>query len=181
MSRRSYLLSLLACLAGAGLAAYGATRTWSVQVTPRPGLSDLRTVATGTDIAPWLIGLALVGLAGTGALLATHGWLRRGLGGLLVLVGAGVAVAAIAGRAGLDTGEAGASGIVWPVACAFGGAIIALGGLTAARQGHLWPRMSARYDRKPPAPAEAPAGLNTKPVDNRAAWDSLDRGDDPTD
>ncbi|MCY1138736.1 Trp biosynthesis-associated membrane protein [Actinoplanes sp. Pm04-4] len=183
MNRRSYLLSLLACLAGAGLAAYGATRTWSVQVTQRPGLSDLRTAETGTDVAPWLLGLALVGLAGTGALLATHGGLRRGLGGLLTLAGLGVAAAAIAGRAGLDTGDAGAGGTFWPVACALGGAVIALGGLTAARHGHRWPRMSARYDRKPAAPSgePAPAGLNTKPVDNRAAWDSLDRGDDPTD
>ncbi|WP_250030519.1 Trp biosynthesis-associated membrane protein [Paractinoplanes maris] len=182
MSRRSYLLSLLACLAGAGLAAYGATRTWSVLEVPRPGMSELRTERTGADVAPWVIGLALVGLAGTGALLATHGRLRRGVGVLLALVGAGVVVGAIAGRVGLDPGAAGAGGTVWPVACAFGGAVVALGGLTAARQGHRWPRMSARYDRKPapPTAAPAPAGLNTKPVDNRAAWDSLDRGDDPT-
>ncbi|WP_249997883.1 Trp biosynthesis-associated membrane protein [Actinoplanes sp. M2I2] len=182
MSRRSYLLSLLACLAGAGLAAYGATRTWSVLETPRPGLSELRTVRTGADVAPWVIGLALVGLAGTGALLATHGWVRRGLGGLLTVAGLGVTAGAIAGRVGLDPGSAGAGATVWPVACAVGGVVIALGGLTAARLGHRWPRMSARYDRSP-APesaAPAPAGLNTKPVDNRAAWDSLDRGDDPT-
>ena len=99
MSRRSYLLSLLACLAGAGLAAYAATRTWSVLVTERPGMSDLRVVRTGADVAPSLIGLALVGLAGAGALLATHGWVRRSLGGLLVLVGAGVTTGAILGRA----------------------------------------------------------------------------------
>ncbi|WP_127501391.1 Trp biosynthesis-associated membrane protein [Actinoplanes solisilvae] len=181
MNRRSYLLSLLACLAGSGLAAYGATRTWSVQVTERPGLSDLRTVQTGADLEPWLIGLALVGLAGTGALLATHGWLRRVLGGLLALAGVGVVIGAVAGRAGLDPGAAGSGGTIWPVACALGGAIVVAGGLVAARHGHRWPRMSARYDRKP-APVGAPEapGLNVKPVDNRAAWDSLDRGNDPT-
>lgn len=181
MSRRSYPLSLIACLAGSGLAAYGATRTWSVQLTPRPGLSDLRTVQTGADLEPWLIGLALVGLAGTGALLATHGRLRRALGGLLALAGVGVVIGAIAGRVGLDTGAAGSGGTFWPVACALGGAIIAVGGLVAARHGHQWPRMSARYDRKP-APVSEPAqpGRNLKPVDNRAAWDSLDRGNDPT-
>ncbi|HET6480111.1 MAG TPA: Trp biosynthesis-associated membrane protein [Actinoplanes sp.] len=184
MSRRSYLLSLLACLAGAGLAAYAATRTWSLEVTPRPGLSDLRTVRTGADVEPFLIGLALVALAGTGALLATHGRLRRVLGGLLTLVGAGVTVGAIVGRAGLATGEAGSGGMLWPVICALSGAIIAVGGLVAARHGHQWPRMSARYERKP-APAAATAGQNAtgqnnKPVDNRAAWDSLDRGNDPT-
>ncbi|MEV4348964.1 Trp biosynthesis-associated membrane protein [Actinoplanes sp. NPDC049596] len=196
--RRSYLLTLLACLAGAGLAAYAATRTWSLDVVHRPAMSDVRTPQTGADLEPWLIGLALAALAGTGALLATHGWVRRGLGVLLTLAGLGVVIGAIAGRAGLDVGEAGAGATVWPVACALGGAIIAAGGLTAARQGHLWSRMSARYERKPtqeqasapgvttqpgdPSGPLAASGLKTsdKPVDNRAAWDALDRGDDPT-
>jgi uncharacterized membrane protein (TIGR02234 family) len=194
MNRRSYVLTLLACLAGAGLAAYAATRTWSLRVTTRPGLSDLRTARTGADVEPWLIGLALVALAGTGALLATHGRVRRVLGGLLALAGAGVVAGAIIGRTGLDAGEASA---LWPVACALGGAIITVGGLTAARLGHRWPGMSARYERRPVPPPEtrqtapseplAAAGQETdRPqspdtqVDHRAAWDALDRGDDPT-
>ena len=194
MSRRSYLLSLLACLAGAGLAAYAATRTWSLVVTARPGMSDLRTVRTGTDVAPWLIGLALVALAGTGALLAPGGRLRRGLGVLLALVGVLLVVAAAVARAGLDTGRAGVPGTLWPIACALGGAIVAVGGLTAARHGHRWPRMSARYERRTvpaaqprpgggsrPSPAAGPDARTAAPVDNRAAWDALDRGDDPTD
>ncbi|XVU27447.1 Trp biosynthesis-associated membrane protein [Actinoplanes sp. CA-054009] len=176
--RRSYLLSLVACLAGAGIAAYGATRTWSLDVAHRPGMSDVRTPQTGADLEPWLIGLALVALAGTGALLATHGWVRRGLGVLLTLAGLGVIVGALVGRLGLDVGEAGSGATFWPIACALGGAIIAAGGLTAARQGHLWPRMSARYDRKPSPSARRPP--EQAAVDSRAAWDALDRGDDPT-
>ncbi len=175
MNRRPYLLTLVACLAGAGLAAYAATRVWSVTVVTRPGLSDLRTERTGADIEPWLIGLALVALAGTGALLATHGRVRRGLGVLLALTGAGVAVGAVAGRVGLNVGAAGSGGTVWPIACALGGAIIVAGGLTAARLGHRWPAMSARYERRPPPPASPET-----PADHRAAWDALDRGDDPT-
>ncbi|MFF5083073.1 Trp biosynthesis-associated membrane protein [Actinoplanes sp. NPDC000266] len=197
--RRSYLLSLAACLAGAGTAAFGATRTWSLDVAHRPGMSDVRTPQTGADLEPWLIGLALVALAGTGALLATHGWVRRALGVLLALAGVGVIVGALVGRLGLDVGEAGTGATVWPIACALGGAIIAVGGVTAARQGHLWSRMSARYERKPAQPHSAepgsytrpgagsgplaPAGLKTPeetPVDPRTAWDALDRGDDPT-
>ena len=80
-------------------------------------MSDLRTARTGADVEPWVVGLALVALAGTGALLATRGWLRRVLGGLLALAGLGVAAGAVAGRAGLDSGAAGAGGDVWPVAC----------------------------------------------------------------
>ncbi|GIM96403.1 Trp biosynthesis-associated membrane protein [Paractinoplanes toevensis] len=174
-SRRTYVLTLLAALAGAALALYAITRTWSVQLTPRAGMSDLREARTGTDLEPWVTGLAVVALAGTGALLATAGWVRRALGVLLALAGAGVTAGAIIGRAGLDPGSAGAGGTVWPIACAAGGVIILLGGLTAFAQGHRWPGMSARYDRKPAAP-ERP----TAAADHRAAWDALDRGDDPT-
>jgi uncharacterized membrane protein (TIGR02234 family) len=207
MNRRSYALTLVACLAGAGLALYAVTRTWSLHVTPRTGMSDLRTVRAGADVEPWVIGLALVALAGTGALLATRGWARRTLGALLTLVGLGVAAGAIIGRAGLDTGQAGPGGTFWPAACALGGAIIAVGGLTAARRGHLWPGMSARYERKPvpspraepgaesapraaagrahgasspPTPPPAPPADPLTPQEHRAAWDALDRGDDPT-
>src|SRR5882757_2788757 len=98
--------AVVACLAGAGLALYGATRVWSVQVTVRPGLTSLRATTTGAAQAPWLIGLALVALAGAGALLATRGLVRRVLGGVLIITGAGLTAAAIAGRAGLDPGAA---------------------------------------------------------------------------
>ena len=151
--------AVVACLAGAGLAVFGATRVWTVQVTPRPGLPDLRAPATGADAQPWLIALALIALAGAGAMLATRGVVRRGLGGLLALVGAGIAVAAIAGRAGTDAGAAGAGAAIWPIACVLGGALVALAGLGAARHGHRWPVMGARYERRPvPGPSGGPGG-----------------------
>jgi hypothetical protein len=161
--------SVLACLAGAGLALYAVTRVWSVTVTERPGLSPLRDTTTGTAAEPWVAGLAVVALAGAGALLATRGVVRRVLGVLLVVTGLGVAAGTIAGRAGLAGGS-----IAWPVAGAVGGAIIAGGGLIAARSGHRWPVMSARYDRTPATTAPEPA-------DTRATWDALDHGVDPTD
>ena len=187
MSRRSYLLSLAACLAGSALALYAITRTWSIHLTPRTGMSALRDAKTGTDLEPWVTGLAVVALAGTGALLATAGWARRVLGVLLSLAGAGVVIGAVVGRAGLDPGSA-TGGTTWPVLCAVGGAIITVGGVTAARRGHEWPRMSARYDRKPVPPprseaaplAERQPGKAPAVADHRAAWDALDRGDDPT-
>jgi len=151
--------AVVACLAGAGLAVFGATRVWSVQVTPRPGLPDLRAPATGAEAQPWLIALALIALAGAGAMLATRGVVRRGLGGLLALVGAGIAVAAIAGRAGTDAGAAGGGAAIWPIACVLGGALVALAGLGAARHGHRWPVMGARYERRPvPGPSGGPGG-----------------------
>ena len=175
---RRLAYTVLLCAAGAGLAGYAVTRTWSEIVTARPGLSSLRDTRTGADGEPWVLGLALVALAGAGALLATRGLARRLLGGLLVLVGLGVVAGAVAGRAGLDVGTAGGGATVWPVVCVLGGLLIVLGGLWAARSGHRWPAMGARYERRPAAqPADADVDQR---VDTRAAWDALDRGDDPT-
>jgi uncharacterized membrane protein (TIGR02234 family) len=173
--------TVLLCAAGAGLAVYGVTRTWSELVTARPGMSSLRDLRTGADVAPWVIGLALVALAGAGALPATRGLARRLLGGLLAVAGLGVAAGAVAGRAGLDVGVAGPGATVWPVVCVLGGLLIVLGGLAAARSGHEWPAMGARYERRgAAAPATAVEAEVDQRVDTRAAWDALDRGDDPT-
>ncbi|WP_328467182.1 Trp biosynthesis-associated membrane protein [Actinoplanes sp. NBC_00393] len=201
MTRRTHLTAVVACVAGAGLALYAVTRTWSVQVERRTGLPDLRTEQTGADVQPWLVGLALVALAGTGALLATRGIVRRVLGVLLILAGAGIAVGAVLARIDLDAGEAGAAATIWPVACVLGGAAVAAGGVLAARHGHQWSAMSSRYERTTvpaqPAPAAAAPGPEeaagkehgetatdppeiSKPTDNRAFWEALDRGEDPT-
>jgi Tryptophan-associated transmembrane protein (Trp_oprn_chp) len=161
--------SVLACLAGAGLALWTITRVWSVRVTERPGLPALRDTTTGAAEQPWVVGLALVALAGAGALLATRGLPRRAVGVLLVLIGLAIAAGMVAARVNLAAGS-----IAWPVAGVLSGAIIGAGGLIAARSGHRWPVMGARYERTPgPSAAE--------PADTRATWDALDRGVDPTD
>ncbi|GAB1690509.1 Trp biosynthesis-associated membrane protein [Krasilnikovia sp. M28-CT-15] len=199
----------VACAAGAGLALYAATRTWSVRLTPRPGLTELRAAHTGAEQMPWLVALAVVALAGAGALLATRGVARRLLGGLLATIGVGLAAVAVAGRATLDPGAAGAAATLGPAACVLGGALVAVGGWWAARHGHTWPAMGARYERgtaprrsrgpqqpstepeqqgpgsEPPSAQRQPRPVEPQrgeapPVDTRAAWDALDRGDDPT-
>ena len=180
---RRLAYTVLLCAAGAGLAAYGITRTWSEIVTARAGLSSLRDARTGAELEPWVLGLVLVALAGAGALLATRGLARRLLGGLLALVGLGVVAGVVAGRAGLAVGAAGAGATLGPVVCVLGGLAIVLGGLAAARSGHEWPAMGARYERRGGV-ATAPDGDRDadvdQRVDTRAAWDALDRGDDPT-
>jgi len=177
---RQLAYPVLLCAAGAGLALYAVTRTWSEIVTARPGLSSLRDVRTGADLAPWVIGLALVALAGAGALLATRGLVRRLLGGLLAVAGLGIVAGAIAGRAGAAVGSAGASATGWAAVCVLGGLLIVLGGLAAARSGHRWPAMGARYERRGAAPASPAGDERDQRVDTRDAWDALDRGDDPT-
>jgi hypothetical protein len=177
---RTLTRAVLCCAVGAGLALYAVTRTWSEIVTARPGMSSLRAVRTGADVEGWVVGLALVALAGAGALLATRGLPRRVVGALLALAGFGIGAGAVAGRAGLQVGVAGAGATWWPAVCVLGGALIALGGLAAARHGHEWPGMGARYERHAPESRPAHGGDEDQRLDTRAAWDALDRGDDPT-
>lgn len=177
--RRLLAYTVGVCVAGAGLALFAATRVWSVQVTARPGLSDLRTARTGAAQVPWLTALALVALAGAGALLATRGLPRRALGLLLLLAGAGTAAGAVTGRAAVAAGSAGAGAVVWPVACVAGAVAVMLGGWWTVRHGHRWPALGARYERPSgTAVTRTPAGQAG--ADTRTAWDALDRGEDPT-
>lgn len=199
-ARRGLATAVLACLIGAGLALFAVTRTWTTttqrQAAPLPAkLVD----HSGASLVGWLPALALVGLAGAGALLATRGRVRTMIGLLLMLVGLGVVAGAIDG---LDV-AAGA----WPVIVGVGGLGIAWAGVSAMRSGATWPAMGARYERpavhpgSPDAPADASmsdaaagaAGGGSDPPSDRATaagrrprthasmWDDLDRGVDPTD
>jgi hypothetical protein len=181
--RRELVIALLLCLAGAALAFYAAGRTWVVEVVSRPApLPVLRTERTGGGLVPWVPALAVVGLAGTGAVLATRGRLRRLLGALLVLIGLGVAAG---GGYGLAAPR-GPLGPTAPVLCLVGGLGLAAGGALTAVRGQRWPGLGARYEspRRAQDPASAagrtggPGGLEGRSTS--AAWDALDRGEDPT-
>ncbi|MGI5519556.1 Trp biosynthesis-associated membrane protein [Micromonospora sp. CA-259024] len=184
--RRELAYAVLLCLAGAGLALWAATRSWSIELTVRPApLPPVRETRSGAALLPWLPALALVTLAGGGAVLATRGRLRRVLG---VLLGAlGLAVAA-GGGYGLVADIDGAVSRQWPVLCLLGGLLAAAGGSWTALRGGDWPAMGARYERParttPPtasAPGD-PAGPSAPLAGRRTteAWDALDRGEDPT-
>jgi hypothetical protein len=173
-SRRELTYAVLLCLAGAGLAFWAVTRTWSVELTARGSLPPTRHARTGAELLPWVSALALVGLAGGGAVLATRGRVRRLLGGLLAL--AGLAVAA-GGGYGLTEGGVSRQ---WPALVLVGGLVAAAGGGFTALRGGGWPAMGARYERS--ARSAAPTGPNRPAVERgtRDAWEALDRGEDPT-
>ena len=182
--RRQLTLAVLLCLAGAGLAVFAATRTWVVELTVRPEpLPALREPRTGSELLPWLSALAVVGLAGTGAVLATRGMGRRLLGGLLLLIGLSVTAGGGYGAAGLVHGDVDPQ---WPGLCVLGGLLAAAGGAITMVRGRNWPAMGARYERRT---AGTPVVAERSPVegDHRVAarrtveaWDALDRGEDPT-
>ncbi|MEV0806713.1 Trp biosynthesis-associated membrane protein [Micromonospora sp. NPDC050200] len=176
--RRELTYAVLLCLAGAGLACWAATRTWSVELAGRGSLPSARQGRSGADLLPWLSALALVGLAGGGAVLATRGKVRRLLGGLLALLGAAVAAGGGYGSVATFGGEVSRQ---WPALCLLGGVLAALGGALTAARGQRWPAMGARYERR--SGAGAPSGADGHPATERGtreAWDALDRGEDPT-
>jgi hypothetical protein len=177
--------SVLACVVGALLALLAVTRTWAVQMQAQPTpLPDLEVTRTGAAEAPWLSALALVALAGAGALLATRGGLRSVIGMLVVLAGVGIAAGGVYGLAAVPGVRA-----WWPALCLPAGIVAAAGGALAVARGRTWPAMGARYERPGPVrggppPASEPTEdqvqrIGPSPSDV-AMWDALDRGEDPS-
>ncbi|KAB8188246.1 hypothetical protein FH608_044715 [Nonomuraea phyllanthi] len=147
---------------------------------------------TGGDLSPVLTPVALAGLAGIVAVLATKGLGRRAVGALIALCGAGAAAGTwtalgddtVAGWLGEHNVLHGATGLpweaapLWPAVAAAGAVLMIAGGVLAVVRGGRWAGMSARYDR---AGGRAGDRARAQVTEDRALWDALDRGDDPTD
>jgi uncharacterized membrane protein (TIGR02234 family) len=142
------------------------------------------------------VALALVALAGLLALAASRGQWRVAVGFVVAVAGGGVSVLAAtaadadtvaADRAGAVLGVTAPSvtGVVatpWPLVTAGAGVLVAVGGALIAVRGPRWAGLGSRYD--------APAGAGARPGPDhpdqhpdpgeRAWWDALDRGEDPT-
>jgi hypothetical protein len=163
-SRRGFALVVVVCAVASAVVLFGASRTWSHVVTQRPApFPPLTTKRTGASLEPWLPALAIVTLAGAGALVAVRGRVRVVLGLLLTVAGGAIGgLASIPGNSPL-----------WPTVCIVGGLVIALSGMATVRCAANWPSMGARYER----PATRP---ERKPVTQAELWDALDRGEDPT-
>jgi LPXTG-motif cell wall-anchored protein len=185
-SRQALTRAVLGAVLGAALALLAATRTWTVEITRRDApAAVLHTPRTGSSLEPWLTALALVALAGAGALLATRGRARSLVGVLVLLAGLGVLAGGALGLATVAHVTA-----AWPVLTMVGALFIGYAGVEAAFRSRSWPAMGGRYERPGPAgppPVEQPRtpaedqpqhiGPSRSDV---AMWDALDRGEDPT-
>jgi uncharacterized membrane protein (TIGR02234 family) len=95
--RREFVLVLLAGAAGAGLVVLAARQAWAQAVfTPPRPLPAQDIPVTGQGLVPLASALALAALACLAALIATRSLVRRAVGVLLAVLGAGTAVAALA-------------------------------------------------------------------------------------
>jgi uncharacterized membrane protein (TIGR02234 family) len=144
----------------------------------------------GTQAAPGIPAAALV-LLSAGVAIGLVGragrWVLVGavaLSGALAVVSAALVLAdpgepartAVAAATGVETLVTPVALSLWPsVAVAVGLLVVAAAGWLAATSGR-WARPSARHDRDD---RDAAAGA-VAPDDDRAAWDALSRGQDPT-
>lgn len=192
--RRFGLVLVVLGLGSLGLlVSFGAT--WVVAFVPVFAGSDAaggpgREVAlAGRDLAPLGAAMGWVGLAAIAALLATRTWGRRITGAIVLLAGGvagviglafglteaasgggGAFVAAVLGDEAAEAATSVSVSAWWALAALCGLALLACG-LLAVLDGPAWPRLGARYSR-----ADAHAGAPSA----AAAWDALDRGEDPT-
>jgi uncharacterized membrane protein (TIGR02234 family) len=187
--RRGLGLALGGLALGAVLVLLSTQPAWVHVTVPRSaGGVAVALDLSGSQVAPVLVALGLLALAGVVGLVATRGWVRRAVGVLLVAAGAGVvlttvrvvadpgaaAFGAVRGQSVDAAAAAAASYSVagpWPWVALLGGLLVAVAGAGTVWLSRTWPAMGARYE----APGADARG--DRPVD---AWTALDRGEDPT-
>ncbi|XVQ88916.1 Trp biosynthesis-associated membrane protein [Microbispora siamensis] len=194
-ARRSLLVWLAACVVGGGLALLAAGRAWVTLGTAGGPAGAGGGSLTGNDLVAWLTPAALAALAAVLAVLATRGVARRATSVVVALLGAAVAAGAWDGTRGGTIAAAAAQHMttaltssghisvesrawVWPVLAAAGGLVLAGAGAAAAALSVRWPGMSSRYERG--AGRAATGGAARVKDADRAMWDAIDEGEDPT-
>jgi uncharacterized membrane protein (TIGR02234 family) len=188
-SGRALAVTCVGLAASAGLLWAGSATVW-YRVAPA-GAAPVEL--TGTQVAPWLGGMALLALAGVAGVVATGGVLRRLVGILLALAGAGVLVFGLrallvdpyATDASASTLPQPPDGVsvdalryqptevtAAPLLVVAGAVVLfAVGALVLVWERRL-PRLGARY--------AAPGERRAERDPDRAAWQDLDEGRDPT-
>ena len=94
--RREFALALLIAAAGVGLVLLAVRQAWAQAIfTPPRPLPAQDIPVTGQQLVPLASALALAALACLAAVIATRSVARRLVGGLLAVLGAGVAAAVV--------------------------------------------------------------------------------------
>ncbi len=158
MARRPlWIIAVL--LLGAAAALWGAT-----ELSWHAGDQDDDLLAPGTG-GPSFTAVAWLALASLAGVFAVSGWMRRLLGGIIVVAGGWVCWQAIDTEGGFDllTGRG---------LALLGGLLFVAAGAAIVRYTAALPTMGARYER---ANAERRSGDPDKDM-----WDGLSEGEDPT-
>jgi hypothetical protein len=181
-AHRTYAVTVLAGLAGAGLTALAGSRVWATTRGDAAGIK-IQASVTGAEAQPLVASLGLVAMAAWGVLLVIRGRARRlvALVGLLASLGAlsGVmlgfgATQDAATEAAIAKGAIGdalvASLSAWFYLAGLGAVVASAAFGVAVARSPRWPAMGSKYD--------APA--SRLPAQDEDMWRALDEGRDPT-
>ncbi len=189
-----------ALLLAAGSLEAAARLAWFSAGVEAVGRGVVPVTATGAGLVPALSAVALLALGAVAAAVALAGVARRALGAVVAAAGVGVGVAvarllvvapAPADLAALPDAPAGgvAVGVVsrgpGPWTAALGVVLLVAAGTVLMAGERRLHRFGSRFARRPatgsaPAPAGARPGGVADPEPDRAAWDALTAGRDPT-
>lgn len=188
-SGRRRLELLCVVLVAAALALWGSSRlTWFTATVPTPSRGAVPVAATGAEVLPALGGVAVLALAAVAATVAVSGIARRVLGAVVALaaVATGAAVTGVlsgpppvgelADAAGVAVGVTGPVPVDGTPASWLGlsGTVLLLAaGMTLLVAERGLPRLGRRYS--------APGAGSSVADPDRAVWNELDAGRDPTD
>lgn len=188
---RSFGPTVLAGLAGAGLAAVAGSREWATARGDAAGI-PVEAAVTGAETQPVAAAVALVALAAWGVVLVLRGRVRRLVALLGAAASAGALAAVVAGfrtapadaleavQARGATGDVLAASLTGWYAAAGVGALLALAAFAVAvREAPRWPAMGSRYDA-PAARREQEREQATRPATTEDMWRAIDEGRDPT-
>jgi uncharacterized membrane protein (TIGR02234 family) len=185
-----------AALLGGAAALEGAARLpWFTTGVDAVGRGTVAVTATGADLVPALSAVALLAAAAVAAAVALAGPARRVLGAVVGVAGIWIGVTAVglaltppaaADLAALPGAPAGGTALAGPVTGHAGPPVGALGGVLLAAAGvallvgdRRLPRLGTRYAARP-GHEVSPAAADGAVDPDRAAWDALDAGRDPT-
>ncbi|MDV6012680.1 Trp biosynthesis-associated membrane protein [Haloechinothrix sp. LS1_15] len=161
-------LVLIGLLLGAAALWLSSRMRWSAEPVAHGLAGTVEQPETGAEAVPALVPLAVLVLAGIAGMLATRGWGRRVLCGVVGLAGTGGAALAVTGA--LD-GPQPAHGVAL-----LGGLLVLCAATVGAVAAATMPAMGVRYTRG----AQAEHGQRATGYGDTELWDALSAGDDPT-
>lgn len=189
-ARRGPWVLLLLVLAG--LTGAVTLPAWITGTATGPVIGTVAVRVTGAAAAPGVIGASLV-LAAAALALGLVGRIGRWVvslvvaaAGVLVIAGALTAGSGAEDRAAQAAADLTGVGVLdgevtvapWPWAAVGLGVLTVVAAVLLLRASAHWAAPSSRHER---SGAETPAPRDSSPVDDeRATWDALGRGDDPT-
>jgi hypothetical protein len=156
-------------------ALWGSSRmVWTAQTRDAGVRGMVLDTQTGAQATGALIALALLALAGVAGMIATGGWPRRVVAGVLVVAGLAACWVAVDGLrwGGYPRGAPVGQIFTGRGLAVVAGILVIAGGLVGFRRARVMPRLGARYS--------TPSVKKSARDPDTELWEALSEGEDPT-